>query len=387
MTSVGIMASGVASGAGFKTSLGTSTGTVSGNTLVITTTAAIAVGDLIVVRAAADHLSATTPTFTIVDAGNTYTAYVQTATNATAAAGVAGVIFVAKATTAIAAGNQLQITLSGSVSARCAYAESFTGFNNILRSAAVSGSGTDGAVSLTSGAVEPGDLVLGFAAIESNASAAVGDSDTLNGPWSTITTLFNTTGGTATNRVQAAGQHKVVNASGAQAWAITAPATDYVAGLVVLRGGTYGAEERLTIAGAPNNFATYEFGVRVQFAVAGVVPKIWYRRTDTTPATVTVRAWNAAGTKVAEQTHTTAIGFSTHDVVLATPLEVTAGEIMTFSIGATNAPYYGGSPLQTVTPTANVTFLDYRQDPLGTFPASVPTTANGYVSPVFQAAA
>ena len=127
----------------FKTALGTGLGTSSSTTVTITTTAAIAIGDLVVVRVATDNLNATTPTFTCADgSANSYTIHRQGAVNATAAAGVAGAIFCRKATAARASGSTITITLSGAVAHKACFAESFTGAENTVRSAAVSATGT-----------------------------------------------------------------------------------------------------------------------------------------------------------------------------------------------------------------------------------------------------
>jgi hypothetical protein len=225
--------------AAFKTALGTAVDTVSGSTLVITTTAAIAVGDLVVVRVAADNLSASTPTFTCSDSGgNAYTVHQQIATQATAAAGVAGGIICTKATTAIATGGTITVTLSGAVAARAAYAESFAGMTNTTRSTPVGSTTTNGAVGpLTTGTVNAGDLVAGWAATESNAVALTADTDTLGGPWSTIVALNNAAGGTGSTRVQVGGQWKIPTTADAQVWGTGGASADAVGGVVVLKAG------------------------------------------------------------------------------------------------------------------------------------------------------
>src|SRR5215831_20337789 len=103
---------------GFKTALGNNGNATSGTALAITTTAAVAVGDLVVVRWAADNLSATTPTCTITDSGgNTYTNLYQGAANATAGSGIAGGMAVTVATNVVASGGTITMTLSGAVTA------------------------------------------------------------------------------------------------------------------------------------------------------------------------------------------------------------------------------------------------------------------------------
>ena len=114
----------------FKAALGSGLSTSSGTTIVITTTAAIAIDDLVVVRWASDNLNATTPTATCADGGNTYTVLRQGAVNASAAAGVAGGMFATKATVARGSGSTITVTLSGAVAHKAIYAESFTGVEN-----------------------------------------------------------------------------------------------------------------------------------------------------------------------------------------------------------------------------------------------------------------
>ena len=128
--------------AAFKTALGNNGNSTSGTTLAITTTAAIEIGDLVVVRWASDNLNATTPTATCADGGNTYTVLRQGAVNATAASGVAGGMLATKATVARASGLTITLTLSGAVTAKAAFAESFVGAENTVRSAAVGATGT-----------------------------------------------------------------------------------------------------------------------------------------------------------------------------------------------------------------------------------------------------
>lgn len=235
MSSVGIMAAQVQK-KGFKFDLGNNVATTSGTTVVITTTNPIAVGDLVVVRVAADNLNATTPTFTCADSGsNSYTTHRQGAVNATAAAGVAGAIMCSLATNAVAAGGTITVTCSGAVAARAAYATSFIGVTNTTRSTPVGSSGAStAATSGASGTVNAGDLCLGFSAVESR-GAVTGDSDTTNGSWSTVTTIVNNATGTDATRVEISGQYKIATASGAQTLDHTVTSTDWVAGLVVLQ--------------------------------------------------------------------------------------------------------------------------------------------------------
>ena len=222
--------------AAFKTALGSNRNVTSGTTLVITTTAAIAIGDLVVVRAAADNLSATTPTFTCTDSGgNTYTTRAQAAVSATAGNGVAGGVMATKATAAVAAGGTITVTLSGAVTAKAAYAESFTSVSNTLRSTAVTATGTATAATPgASGTVNAGDLVIGAIMPETRA-APIFDSDTLNGAWSTGVSITAADSGTDNTRVEVNGQYKIPNASGAQTYNNTVTAGEWVGMVLVFQ--------------------------------------------------------------------------------------------------------------------------------------------------------
>lgn len=237
--SFGTVASAVIPPPGFKLALGNSGNAVSGNTLAVITAGEIAIGDLVVVRWAADNLSATTPTVTITDGGNTYTVLRQAAVNATPAAGVAGGMLATKATVARPSGITITLTFSGAVTAKAAYAESFTGFGTTQRSTAVGATGTATAASAgATGTVSAGDLVLGMIANETRATASIiGDSDTLNGAWSTQAIKSNATTGTDATCVLVAGQYKLANAAGAQTYDVTAVASEWVCQCAVLQAG------------------------------------------------------------------------------------------------------------------------------------------------------
>ena len=125
----------------FKTTLGTQVSVSSGTTLVITTTAAIAIGDLVVVRWSADNLNATTPTATCADSGgNSYTAHVQRAVQCLGRRWCRRGDSVFEGDGAVALGGTITVTLSGAVVSKSAAAESFTGVNNTTRSTPVSAS-------------------------------------------------------------------------------------------------------------------------------------------------------------------------------------------------------------------------------------------------------
>ena len=227
----------VASTQAFKASLGNRAETVSGTTVAITTVAAIAVDDLVVVRVAADNLNASTPTFTCADSGgNTYTTHRQGALNATAAAGIAGAIMATRASNAVAAGGTITVTLSGAVAARVAYAESFTGYTNTTRFAPIGTTGASTApASGLSSSVPAGDLILGTVAVETR-TAPTGDADTTGGAtWSTLVQIPNDPTGTDNTRVLISGQHKIASIAAIQQYNQTTVSTDWAASLVALQ--------------------------------------------------------------------------------------------------------------------------------------------------------
>jgi hypothetical protein len=222
----------------FKAALGNSGNVVNGTSLVISTIAPIAVGDLVVVRVAADNLSATTPTISCTDSGgNSYTSHAFQGQNATAALGVVGGILATKATNAVAIGGTITITLSGSVIAKAAYAESFVGFNNTLRNASVVAGGAGTGAAVTSGSANPNDLVIGAVAAESRLTSptTVGDVDTAGGEmWSRIIQKPCATAGTDDTRVQVNGQYKIVVSAGTQTYNNTLLASTDWAALVAI---------------------------------------------------------------------------------------------------------------------------------------------------------
>jgi hypothetical protein len=224
---------------GFKAALGNSFNNTSGSTLTLATTAAIAVGDLVVVRWAADNLSATTPTATFSDGtANSYTVQRQAAGNATAAAGIAGGILTCLAAATVASGATVTLTLSGAVVGKAMYVESFIGITNTTRVAVVGTgavSGTAASTGASASGLVAGDLALGFSAVQTR-TAATGDTDTTNGSWSAIKTVNGgATSGQDSGSVQINGQYKVVTGSAAQTYDNTVTSTYWVNGLVILQ--------------------------------------------------------------------------------------------------------------------------------------------------------
>lgn len=234
MPSPGVVASGFTGQ--LKATLGDGAVTSAGTTCTITTVAAIARGDLVVVRWAADNLSASTPTGTITDSGgNSYTSHAFRGNNATAAGGVVGGIAATKATVAVAAGGTITLTLSGSVTMKAMFALSFVGFNNTLRNAVVVASGSSTTPTVTSGSANPGDLVIGATAIESRAVPSAYATSSTGGSWSTGFVKPSQTTGTDASQVEISGQHKIPNASGTQVYANTISTTDWASLIAIFQ--------------------------------------------------------------------------------------------------------------------------------------------------------
>ena len=233
MPNVGMVASScnVPLGPQWKANIGVGFVAVAGTTLLINLTTPIAVDDMIIVRVAADNLSATTPTMTVSDpSGNTYSQVAFAGINATAAAGVVGGLFACTATSAVAAGQNITVTFSGSVAHKAGYAESFLKFSSTPRAGETPASGASSTPSVTSVSASTGDLVIGMAAVETRFVPSAYDSDTSNGSWSTGFVRQSATSGTDNLCVEAVGQWKIVTGAGTQTYNITAGAsTDWVA--------------------------------------------------------------------------------------------------------------------------------------------------------------
>jgi hypothetical protein len=217
---------------GFRRAVGNAVSTTSGNTLVITTTAPILINELLVIRVAADNLSATTPTITAtMGAGDAITSQAFRGQNATGAGGIVGAILARRDTGKhYPTGTTITITFSGAIAHKAAYAEAFYGFQNVLRNAVVLASGATTAATVTSGTPTSGDLVIGAAAIESRVAPTAYDTDTSAGSWSTgVVVPSATTGSPDTGFVEITGQSKVVNAATAQTYNLTNANTDWAA--------------------------------------------------------------------------------------------------------------------------------------------------------------
>lgn len=119
-------------------------------------------------------------------------------------------------------GNDITPVFSFSVARGCFGINEFSGVRPIsypvVGTVTATGSSTTiGPVAITPTAT--GQLVVSAAAIETN-TAITGDADATNGSWSAIGTTLSNSGTDATS-VTLSEQYKIVNAAGAQSWAVT----------------------------------------------------------------------------------------------------------------------------------------------------------------------
>ena len=232
------------------------TGANTSTTLVLTTTVDAPAGSLVVVSGAANNASASTPTFRVSDsASNTYTTQLQGCGGPGAAAldGVCGFVATTRVSAQLAIGATITITLSAANTRIAANAQFFQGVAEAFRSTATSATSntTTTTPSLVSGAVNAGDIVVGFAMVEDGSNTLTVDSDTLNGSWST-NSLAATSNGAGTTEVMANTQYKEVSAAGAQTYNLTTTSADnWMAVLVLNRMAT--PEAATNLSATPQN--------------------------------------------------------------------------------------------------------------------------------------
>jgi hypothetical protein len=211
-----------------------------GTTLVVTTTAEIPSGALVVVRGAWDNTgtgtTSPTPTGTVSGASLTWTKRGERGSGSASAAGVVGGVFTAPVTTAVASGTNITLTVSASVTARNLVVEYVAGAS-YSAVAAVTNGATTGAATVTISPTAIGQMVHGVVYGEGDTSTAFSqDTDTTNGSWDTLP-LFGTTGNNANANVVSVGGFKIVTATGAQTYnpaTFTPGGADWVATAIVL---------------------------------------------------------------------------------------------------------------------------------------------------------
>lgn len=218
------------------TSYGTAQNKTAAATVVVTTTALIPAGTLLVLGVCSDNVAAATPTISSITAvgGGTWTdrAGATTQSGATATAGTGVFVYCQTLYTAssVASGTAITVTFNASPAAKAVAVWGFDQMGqHVLRSTVVSAVSTTGSPSAatTGTALASGDLVIGVVGSENNANPT-GDTDTLNGSWSAVDGIA-TTGGAANTNTSIAMQYKVVTATGAQTFNPTGGVADTVA--------------------------------------------------------------------------------------------------------------------------------------------------------------
>jgi len=210
-------------------SLGSSQSSATGSTLDVTATSTIPAGTVLVLAAVWDNIDLTTPTLTSLSSagGGTWTerATGSSGVTASAGAGIFSAVWTVQTVTEIAASATIT-TVTWSSASTDTKSVVIVGFDNqleILRGAVVSGTSTGGTPSVTtSTAPITNDVVIGVIAGENNAAPSA-DADTLNGSWSSISSI-NTTGGGGASNTTIGIQAKTVTAGGNQTYNATTAA-------------------------------------------------------------------------------------------------------------------------------------------------------------------
>ena len=187
-------------------------------------------GDVLLVMIAWDPSGASLPTITSVadNGGNTYTAantlYTAPATTS-AGTGVITQLF----TTTVTNGQSLTITptFSAAITAKAMSVLEVSKLTTTQTNTRTVLRGTTTGPTITTPSANAGGLVLVFTGWEqTNNNAVTGDTDTINGTWSTVVKGGTTGGSTGTN-IMLAYQYKIVTATGTQANTMTAVASNW----------------------------------------------------------------------------------------------------------------------------------------------------------------
>jgi len=218
--------------ASFVKEVAQTTSTSAGTTVNLTVAAGgVALGDVIVILGAADN-SGTSGAATTVSAADNHAGTTNVYTLRTpqgiadpgaASAGAQACILHCPVTTALSAGDVIQVTLGNSTTSKAFVAEQFTGLRTdsglfLPGSYATDDNETGQVVSLSTTPARAGQLVIGCVAIEGLAADSfTNDSDTTNGSWVALTARYGDTG-TATTSMGVRGFYKIVNAPGTQTW-------------------------------------------------------------------------------------------------------------------------------------------------------------------------
>lgn len=197
------------------------TSTSSGTVVTATTVAETPAGNTLIAWVAFDNLTATTPTVTSLHTPawetNSWALLASCdAIDATAGTDVRGELWAI--TTTVTWSSIVSAVLSSAVTSKVMTLQEFSGLATIVRGAVgkSAGVGTASSIATSGTALVAGDLVFGASAWETEPGTDItGDSDTLNGSWSTSLIATADTGSSPTS-VTAHAQYKIVTATGVQ---------------------------------------------------------------------------------------------------------------------------------------------------------------------------
>lgn len=240
-------------------------------------------GDVLVIAVAADNngtngASSTSSTLTdSASSGNVYTRQNETLHDpGAAAAGETLTIWTCPVTVTLSS-TALQASFSPNTVAKCIQVYRVRpAAGEVVSFAQTALTGNTGSATSHAAPATPsmstGDVVLGFAAIQTN-TAVTGDSDTTNGSWAAIQTTLANVGGSDASSMTLSSQSKVVTGAGAQNWACTTAvaknsARNYVWLVVTLATGQplrkrQGGVPFVGVSRAPDNGYVWRNGLMV----------------------------------------------------------------------------------------------------------------------------
>jgi hypothetical protein len=205
------------------TEAGTGTSTTSSTTLAITPTVSFDVNDTIVVCSAHDNIPGFLSPYisSVTDSqSNTYTGNGAKTTGGAGYDRATSAIYSSNITTALSTSDTITITFVGSITAKAVvlYKVSVASGKKANRRviAVLAPSANITSLARVSQSMVTGEAVIMALAIEDTATVT-GDSDTLNGSWSSAYSV-TAVGGTATSSMQMFTQTKIVTANGSQTW-------------------------------------------------------------------------------------------------------------------------------------------------------------------------
>jgi hypothetical protein len=216
---------------------GSGNSTSSSATLAVTLTQSFAVGDMVVVCIASDNngTDGVDSVSSVTDSkSHTYTLRVERNNDPGAAAAGASVnIYTAIVTTAMTTSDVVTTNFSPNTASKAVVIWEVAPGAGETPTFVSNGSTTgDRNPALTSSSINSGNAVIYAIAAESR-STLTGDSDTTRGSWSALYTTAADTGTNSTS-MRVGSQHKVVNATGTQAWSGTINDCDFALAYIIL---------------------------------------------------------------------------------------------------------------------------------------------------------